>query len=235
MKCTLAHCMIVACTLLGSGEANSAPRGPSMRGYEAMKATRPTESPEIKQADLESWLARLQGNFTIKLVLKGRFTCLKPAGAGTIHMQPCMTEEAAKGITFYSTANCDGIGEGPGLYCTFDALRRPADNSSGESGALQLASLLNDPLPIRALFGIDPATLKISMMTMNSASVVLSAMGSPQGNTATFDGTCNSALAKNMPPCKWSLQVEVSADGRSVVMKRTMHGDTYTFELNRVD
>ena len=233
MKRTLARGLIVlACSVLGPGAANAAPRGPSARDYEATKASRPAEKPEAQQVDMDTWLARMKGNFTIKLVLKGRFTCLTPAGDRTLQTQPCMTEEAARGITFTSAARCPGIGEGPGLYCKFDVLRRTLDENSADDPRPEF--LINDPLPILALFGIDPATRKISVMTMNSASVVLSAMGSLKGNTATFDGTCDSALARNRP-CKWSLQIDAPSDGGSVVMKRTMQGSTYTFELDRVE
>jgi hypothetical protein len=227
MKRTLAHCVV----LLACGEANTAPRGPSARDRETAKATKPAaDGPEIQQVEPEAWLARLKGKFAIKLVLKGKFTCLIPSGPGTMQSQPCLTEEGAEGVTFTSAADCPGIGEGPGLYCRFDPLRR-----TSTTGAAEPTSLLNDPLPIRALFGIDPATRKISVMTMNVASVVLSATGSLKGDVATFDGTCNSALSKNMPPCKWTLQIDASPDGRSVVMKRTMSGSTYTLELTRVD
>jgi hypothetical protein len=235
MKSTIARCLVLlACTVLGVGAANPAPRGPSAREREAPNATRSaTTGPGASQAELESWLARLKGTFTIKLVLKGRFTCLAPTAAGTLQTQQCLKEEAAKGITFISTVYCPGIGEGAGVYCTFDALRRVVGEGAAETS--EPAFLLNDPLPIRALFGSDPASGKISVVTMNSGSVVLNSLGSLKGNTVTFEGTCDSALARNRAPCKWSMQMRASPDGSGIEMKRTMQGDTFTLDLSRVE
>lgn len=234
MKTLAGSLVLVACILTGSGEANAAPRGPSARERESMNASRPTGAPEERQLGLASWLTSMKGRYSITLVLKGRFTCLTPTGEGTIQSSSCLKEEGTRGITYVSAAECRGVGEGPGLYCKFDMLRRAPEKNSEAAGAGQAGFLLNDPLPIMALFGIDPVAGKISVMTMNFASVVRSGLGSLQGDAATFDGRCDSALANSRSQCKWSIQIDPKSDGRSAVMKHTMNGSTYTFELDRV-
>lgn len=206
MKCSFHQCMaLLACVLLAAGDAGAAGRESGRKATASASgksdAWRPVQ---------EAWLARLQGSFAIKLKLEEKIGACLPNGVG---QQKC---EVRKPATYVSAADCRRIGEGPGLHCTFEALRpEVTGDSGGDAGAA--AFLGSNGLPTRMLFGIDPVARKIKALVMDGAAGYEST-GSPSGDAITFKGRCDMLEIKR--PCSWSLSIQASPDGTRVLMTR---------------
>jgi hypothetical protein len=236
MKFSLHQSMILLmCVLLAAGEAGAAGRESGRRS-----TARAAESSGTWRQDQEAWLARLQGNFAIKLKIEEKIGACRPNGPG---QQKCDVRKAA---TYVSAAICRRIGEGPGLHCSFDELRQESSgNGPGDGSAPGL--LFSNRLPTRMLLGIDPVARKIRVMLLDGAAGY-DATGSLSGNTVALKGTCELAETRRSYPCSWSLSIQASPDGRRILMTRGRQNlsgvqsssllDTYephTYELSRVE
>ncbi len=181
--------------------------------------------------DLQGWLARLRGSFTVRHSDIGETKCssLGPSAPGATQM--CTTQQAA---TFVSSANCLGIGDGPGLRCTFEELRRePSGKDGSEVGKYAPASFLSNNLPVRALFGIDPAAGRLNVMFMDSNGAGYSGLGSMDGDDVTFKGSCEYAEARPPVRCTWTLWVHAPAGGK-IRIARSSGKNSRSFDLTRV-
>jgi hypothetical protein len=235
MKYSLHQCVILlTCALLAAGQASAAGREPARKAT----ASASTASGTWRQ-DLEAWLARLQGSFAIKVTTPPTSEC-RSIGAG---LQECKGKIA---VTYVSAASCSRVGEGPGLRCTFDELRREnSGNSAGGVGAR--ASLYPNGLPTRMLLGIDPVARKIRVMVMDG-NVGYDAAGSLSGNTVALKGRCEMAATSRGYPCSWTLSIQAPPDGQRILMTRSRADpsdvgisgrsdlrEPHTFELSRVE
>ncbi|MEO8314897.1 MAG: hypothetical protein ABI645_08900 [Pseudomonadota bacterium] len=226
--------ILLTCALLATGEAGAAGR------ESGRKTTAPaTETSGAWRQDLETWLARLQGSFAIKVTIEEKIGNCRAYGAG---QQKCDVRKAA---TYVSAANCQRIGEGPGLHCTFDELQHEASaKGAGDVGAPAL--FWSNGLPTRMLLGIDPVARKIRVMLMDGAAGY-DATGSLLGNTVALKGRCELAESKRAYPCTWTLSIQASPDGRTILLTRARQNlsgvssslfdgyEPHTFELSRVE
>jgi hypothetical protein len=242
MKCALHQCVILlTCALLAAGEAGAAGR------ESGSKSIAPAgETSGAWRRDQEAWLARLQGSFAIQLNIGEKLGTCRKDGPG---WEKCDLRKAA---TYVSAANCRRIGEGPGLHCTFDEVRQEApDNAAGDARAPAVSSIglrTRMELPTRMLLGIDPVARKIRVLLMDGGAGY-EATGSLVGNTVALKGRCEYAETKRARPCTWSLSIQASPDGRSILMTRTRQNlsgsesralfmdmyEPHTFELSRVE
>jgi len=232
MKCAVRQCTILlTCVLLASSEAGAAGRAPDHAGTRA--ATSRGESNDSLQ-DLEAWLARLQGSFTVRFRIEDKMGNCHSIGNG---LQEC---SRSKAVTYVSAANCRG-GDGAGLNCTFDELRR--EGTSNDSGSVASTFFMFNGLPRRLQFGIDPVAHKISVI-MDSRD---SASGSLSGSDVTLKGKCGTPETASRP-CAWSLSIHAPQDGGKIRMTRASQTFTgtdsnvissleepHTFELTRVE
>ncbi len=201
--------VLLFCGLIAAGEASAADRRP----------------------DLEAWLSRLNGRFTIKLEIPPESRCGALSLSNPNGPQVCTSSKA---VTYVSAVDCRGTGQGPGLYCTFDELRREPDKNGGEGAP---ASLFNNELPSRMLLGIDPVAQQISMMFLDPGGAAYGGMAAPAGNNLTVTGRCDLAGEKRSTRCTWRIAMRASSDGRRIVMTRSRSpasaslGGPNTFEL----
>lgn len=231
MSAMTARCMtLLLCAVLAAGEAGAAGRASDARESTTRKAAPSSKADsEDRRQDLEAWLARLNGSFKIRLEIPPETKCGALNSSVPNSTQVCTTTKAA---TYVSAVNCRGVGQGPGLYCTFDELRRePSDRDAGKPGAP--ASLFSNELPSRMLMGIDPVVQKIRLMVLDPGGPGYSAMASPVGNALNFKGKCDLAEAKSSSSCTWNLSMRASTDGHTIVMTRSnSRGNLGTMNLN---
>lgn len=227
MSAIATRCVILfVCAVLATAQAGAAGRNSDARESAGKKAA-PTskENSDNWQQDLETWLARLNGSFSVKLEPLPEIKCTTPNYSAPNSTQTCTI---SKQRNYVSTVNCRRIGQGPGLYCTFDQLRmEPTGKQGGEAGAPM--SLFSNDLPSRMLLGIDPVARKISMMAMGANGSGYSEKASPAGNEVTFKGRCDTAESTaRVGPCNWSLWMRATPDGRKILLTHTR---TYTTGL----
>jgi hypothetical protein len=233
MSSTLVRCTILLlCAALTADEASSAGRASDARESSNRKSGASAASSEDWRPELESWLARLKGNFRVKLEMPSQLKC-SPLTA----TQACTT---SKGSTGFTEAGCRGIGQGPGVYCTFDTLRsEPTDKAAGPGPV----SGFSGKLPSRMLLGIDPVARKISVMVVDPGGPAYSETAALDGSTVNIKGRCDqSAGTKTSNFCSWSLSIRAPSDGRNIVMTRTSSFGTqirseesYTFVLSHLE
>jgi hypothetical protein len=220
--------ILLLCSVLAAGEASAAARASDARESTSKKATTSASNSGASSQDLEDWLGRLNGRYTITLKLPPKTECTAASAAGS-GAQKCTT---SKGVTYTSAVNCRGIGEGPGLYCTFEDMRKePADKDADDGSA----SISNGALS-RMLLGIDRVARKISVLGIDSSGYSYAGMEVPKGNTLTFSGRCDLPESNRTNSCVWNLSMRAAPDGRNVVMTRTRsfsRGIPYTYELTR--
>lgn len=236
--------MALVCALVVAGSAGAAGRDSGSRPSSGKKSSSSdaARSDDWRQG-LETWLARLEGKFSIKLFIAERTVCTA-LSVDKNGPQRCTT---TKPVNYVSAADCRGIGEGGGLLCTFEALRYEA-TGSGAEGAGATTSLLSNDLPSRVLLGIDPATRKLTAMIMDANGAGYSAKGALSGNEVTFKDRCILASSGVASTCTWSFGVQTSPDGRRIWMTRSSSfggssefrtlsgvGEPHTFELTRVE
>jgi hypothetical protein len=212
IRCTI----VLLGALLGSAALSAAGRTSDAREPTGKKSSNAAaKRSDTWRQDLEAWLARLNGSFKIKLEIPPEVKCT------TINQNnPANTSQKCTAtITrpYVSAVNCRGIGQGPGLYCTFDELRHePTGKDGGTPGSP--VSMFSNGLPSRMLLGIDPVAQKISMMVMNPGAPGFSGMAAPEGDSVTFKGRCDAAVQKASSVCSWNLSMRAPRDGHRVVM-----------------
>jgi hypothetical protein len=232
------RCAIVLLgALLGSAAVSAAGRAPDAREPTGKKTSRSaaTNSDTWRQ-DLEAWLARLDGSFKIKVEIPPEVKCTTfNSNTPTNTSQTCT---ASRPITYVSAVNCRGIGQGPGLYCTFDELRNePTGKDGGTPGSP--VSLFSNELPSRMLLGIDPIAQKITMMVRNPGGLGYSGMAAPEGDSVTFKGRCDAAVQKGTIACGWNFSMRAPRDRPRIVMTLSTNGgssrfnEPHTFVLTR--
>ncbi len=235
------HFLSVLCLmLLAIGDAGAAARGPDSRAGGKTAKSASSQSGDWRQ-DLETWLARLQGNFTIKLDIGEKTVCsaLGPAGPGAT--QTCSTRKAQ---SYASATDCRGVDAGPGLHCTFDGLRQDGGGVDGDGASIRL---LSNGLPAHVEFGIDAEARKLTVLITDPNGVRYSAKGTKVGDEVTFKERCELDRSRVAGPCTWTLWIHAKPDGRRIVMTRsskrgstelnTLSGleEPHTFELSRVE
>jgi hypothetical protein len=235
--------ILLACTLF----AATASAGP--RESAARSADRKADATEASRADdwrqgLEAWLARLEGNFTVRLGIEEKTICSALGNGGAGSTQRCTTRKA---VSYVSAGSCRRDGAGSDLLCTFDALRYEAAGSSVAGGGAK-AFLLSNPLPRQLLFGIDPVARRIRA-TIGDSNAEFSATGKLAGNELTFKERCAVDTTRVVGSCSWGLWIKATPDGHRILMTRTTHRSTggvemntlsgieepHTFELTRVE
>ncbi len=240
MKRILIRCIVLlTCTLLAAGEAGAADRGSGARESTSTKAaTSASGKSDEWRRDLAAWLGRLEGSFEIKLKNEEETRCSAAGVDRTSGVQVCTTEKAH---TYVSSGNCRSIGEGPGLYCTFEEFRHETPgHGAGSAGAV--APMLFNALPGRMLFGIDPVARPISAMIMDPNGSGYAETGTLVGDDVTVKGRCVVNTAYVSGACTWSLWIHAPPDGRRILITRTRRMGTdsrlekpNTYELNRVE
>ena len=145
--------ILLVIALLAAAVASAAGRGSDARQSPSKKASSSAATNSAWRQDLETWLARLNGSFKIKFEFPPEVKCTTfNSNNPTDTKQSCTVTTR---VPYVSAANCRGIGQGPGLYCTFDGLRsEPTGKDAGTAGAP--ASMFSNQLPSRMLLGIDP-------------------------------------------------------------------------------
>jgi hypothetical protein len=235
------HMVLLSCALLAaSGTVAAAPGSAARKSSGTTEKTSAPDSDHWRQ-DLESWLARLRGSFTIRYSTEDKIGNCRSAGAG---LQECSRQ---MGVKYVSAATCSGVGAGPGVLCTFEELRpESSGNGAGGVGASLLSS--SNDLPGRLLFGIDPLARKISVMIVDPGSAGYGALGTLAGDDATFNGRCD--IPGSSYRCTWIFSIHAPPDGQRILIKRVRPNhtgvssdslllsglnDPRTFELKRVE
>jgi hypothetical protein len=239
MSSTSVRCTILLLSaLLAAAAANAAGRASDTRQSSSKKASNSaaTGSDNWRQ-DLETWLARLNGSFKIKLEIPPEIKCSTfNSNTPTDTKQTCTVK---KTVPYVSAVNCRGIGQGPGLYCTFDDLRtEQTGKDAGTPGAT--VSMFSNALPSRMLLGIDPVAQKITMMVMDPGGQGYSEMATPVGKNVTFKSRCDAGGQKGLNACSWNFSISAPPDSRKIVMTRSdpsgslsMFNEPHTFVLTK--
>jgi hypothetical protein len=215
VRCTI----LLLSALLAAAAASAAGRASDARESPSKKASNSAATgSENWRQDLETWLERLKGSFKIKLEIPPEIKCTTfNSNKPTDTKQTCTV---TKTVPYVSAVNCRGIGQGPGLYCTFDDLRREQTGKDADTPGATV-SLFSNALPSRMLLGIDPVAQKITMMVMDPGGPGYSDMAAPVGKSVTFKGGCDEGGQKGSSACTWNLSISAPPDGRKIMMTRS--------------
>jgi hypothetical protein len=211
--------ILLVIALLAAAVASAAGRGSDARQTPGKKASNSaaTGSDNWRQ-DLETWLARLNGSFKIKFEILPEVKCTTFNQYNPTNTARTCT--ASITAPYVSAVNCRGIGQGPGLYCTFEDLRRETTGKdAGAPGAP--VSVFSNGLPSRMLLGIDPVAQKITMMVMDPGGQGYSEMAAPVGKNVTFKSRCDAGGQKGLNACSWNFSISAPPDSRNIVMTRS--------------
>lgn len=231
---------VLCLMLLAVGDAGAAARGPDSRAGGKTPKSESSKSGDWQQ-DLETWLARLEGNFAIKLDIGEKTVCSTLGPARPNAAQTCSTRKAQ---SYASAADCRGLDAGPGLHCTFEVLRQEGGAVDGDGPTIRL---LSNGLPARAEFGIDADARKLTVLITDPNGARYTAKGTKSGDEVTFKERCELDGRRVAGPCTWTLWIRANPDGRRVVMTRsskrgsvemnTLSGleEPHTFELTRAE
>jgi hypothetical protein len=209
----LLSALLAAAAASAAGRASDARESPSKRASNSA-----AKGSDNWRQDLETWLARLDGSFKIKLEILPEMKCSTfNSNNPTDTKQTCTITKTAP---YVSAVNCRGIGQGPGLYCTFDDLRREQTGKDADTPGASVSMFFN-ALPSRMLLGIDPVAQKITMMVMDPGGPGYSEMAAPVGKSVTFKGRCDADGQKVSNACAWNISISAPPDGRKITMTRS--------------
>ena len=189
--------MLVACAaVFADGVANAQGRGPAaqeLREFAQGKGQKRALDPAVrgaKLAELDVWLRRLIGRFSIEGIVK----VLEATGAGCLG-GICNVVEGAKG-----TGDCIGISTGPGVHCVINVPwpRFFSTRTVGRNAELKWRGPYLEPAMI--LFGIDPKDLEIRLLLVDGQSRAVEALGSLRGDSVTFRYLCSSGRVATTCP-----------------------------------
>jgi hypothetical protein len=197
--------MLLACTALATaGAAHAQGRGApasKLRDRAAVGGT--PEARAARLAELEAWLARLEGRFSFEGTTKlfwgttdPRATTLDPrAPEDRCEGGICYVNRDAKGV-----GSCRPVGNGPGLHC---AINVPWPRfywpsvalGAGLSGEMKWRGPYLDGAV--ALYGIDPDTLGINFLLVDGQSMAYTEPGVLRNDTVTFEASCGGSCRRN--------------------------------------
>jgi hypothetical protein len=175
---------LTCAAMLAGGDARAQARGPSTK--EVRDRLQPSgESTEVrvrKLAELESWLRRLAGTFRVRA--SGGSAPTEVCSSSATPSGPCQTYrtiDAPIQATFEGLAECNDIGDGPGVFCRFHMTAVTPPMWIG-APSMQLQDPNDIPfLPVEILFGIDPENLEMRMMWVGGGGAVWLAEGPLSG------------------------------------------------------
>lgn len=231
--------LLLACTALATaGAAHAQGRGaPASKLRDRAAAEVAPEARAARLAELEAWLARLEGRFSFEGTAKlfsgttdPRATTMDPrAPEDSCEVGICYVHRDAKGI-----GSCRPVGNGPGLHCAINVpwprfIWPSVALGAGFSGEMKWRGPYLDGAV--ALYGIDPDNLGINFLLVDGQSIAHTELGVLKGDTVTFETKCGAF-------CRRIFRVIAKPDGGRIEMQYELKSKAaiiaaYQFTLRR--
>lgn len=181
---------------------------------------------ERMYAELDTWLRRLPGRFSIEGEIE-RVMVVSPAGPGSEVRVP-----RTRDVT--GIADCREIGEGVGLHCILNATwpsvdNRPAMLPTGRIPTLPPSEMLETMRPAVLVLGLDQEQPGIRAMMVNADSLSHTWVGPLRESTARANRV-NRCLSQR---CLQPLEIIAAPDSEDIAIILRSGGITITLAMVR--